>query len=86
MKYEIRFSGKAEKQILRLDPPVADRIRLLINGVNLSNPRSSGKALQDSNLWAYRAGDYRVLASIQDDVLLILVVEVCHRSRMCKPR
>jgi len=52
MKYEIRFSGKTEKQILRLDPPVADRIRLLINGVNLSNPRSSGKALQDSNLWA----------------------------------
>lgn len=30
---------------------------------------------------SYRVGDYRIVAEIHDDKVLILVVEVAHRSK-----
>jgi len=35
-----------------------------------------------SSFWRYRVGDYRILARIQDDVLLVLVVEVSNRREV----
>lgn len=35
-----------------------------------------------SGLWRYRVGDYRIVADIEDDVLVILVVDVDHRRRV----
>ncbi len=47
-----------------------------------------GKGLTEnkSGLWRYRVGDYRIVADIEDDVLLILVVDVDHRSRVYRTR
>lgn len=39
-----------------------------------------------SGLWRYRVGDYRIVADIEDDVLVILVVDVDHRSRVYRTR
>jgi mRNA interferase RelE/StbE len=46
------------------------------------NPRPAGakKLKGSSELWRVRAGDYRVIYSIHDDVLLILVVKIGHRG------
>ena len=33
-----------------------------------------------TGLWRYRVGDYRIIADIEDDVLVILVIDVDHRS------
>ncbi|WP_418834164.1 type II toxin-antitoxin system RelE family toxin, partial [Ruminococcus sp.] len=32
-----------------------------------------------SGQWRYRIGDYRLIADIQDDKVLILVLEIGHR-------
>lgn len=51
---------------------------------NCENPRVHGKGLTSdrSGQWRYRIGDYRVLADIQDDKLLILVIELGHRREI----
>lgn len=83
MTYRIRFTPKASKQIGRLDKPVARRIRLYLERLDRQNPRLVGKPLSgESGFWRYRVGDYRLLVSIQDDELLVLVVDVDHRRQV----
>ena len=51
----------------------------------LENPRAIGEALHGSllgELWKYRIGDFRVLASIQDKEVTILVVKVGNRREV----
>ena len=46
------------------------------------NLRRHGKGLTGplSGRWRYRVGDYRILCAIEDDKLIVLAVEVGHRS------
>ena len=48
----------------------------------LDDPRSLGKPLHASleNYWSYRVGDYRLICEIKDQKLVVLVVEIGHRS------
>jgi mRNA interferase RelE/StbE len=51
--------------------------------LNLRDPRSVGQALRGSTLgefWKYRVGDFRIIASIQDDRMIVLVLRVGNRS------
>jgi mRNA interferase RelE/StbE len=51
----------------------------------LEDPRSIGEALKGSKLggfWKYRVGDYRIIASIEDGALRILVVRVGNRRNV----
>ena len=68
----------------KLDRQVARRLlQFLFERVaNLDNPRSIGEALKGSRLgdfWKYRVGDYRIIASIEDKALIILVVRIGNR-------
>lgn len=88
MTWTIEFTKQANKQFSKLDKPVKQRlVNFLKNRVGkLDNPRDLGKALQGdlSEYWVYRVGDYRLLASIEDNKLLIVVVEVEHRKQVYK--
>jgi mRNA interferase RelE/StbE len=46
------------------------------------NPTKFGKPLRKEykGYWRHRVGDYRVISSIQDDILTVLVVRVGHRK------
>lgn len=46
------------------------------------DPRQHGKGLtaNRSGQWRYRIGDYRLLAEIQEEKVVILVLQVGHRS------
>ena len=50
----------------------------------LADPRSAGKPLSGplGGYWRYRVGDYRVICSIDDDVVRIFVVRLGHRSEV----
>ncbi|WP_263359972.1 type II toxin-antitoxin system RelE family toxin [Acidicapsa ligni] len=87
MKWKIRFERKAERELDRLDPQIADRIiRFLKQRVaSLDDPRSIGEALSGSELgsfWKYRVGDYRIIASIEDQQVCILIVRVGNRREI----
>ena len=88
MKYTVVFSKEALKDLKKLDKHTA---ALIIGWVrkNLEgceNPRQHGKGLTAnlSGKWRYRVGDYRLLAEIQDDKVIILMLRVGHRSEIYK--
>ena len=70
--------------LFRSDRTVAARIIKLMDRVELLvDPRSIGEALHGnlSAYWKYRAGDWRVIASIYDNLLVVEVIEIEHRSK-----
>lgn len=85
MKYQVRVSVQAQKQIRRLDREAARRIRAFIEErlVRLEHPRQVRNPLKsEERLWRYRVGDYRIIAEIQDDHLVVLVVELGHQREI----
>jgi mRNA interferase RelE/StbE len=87
MVWSIKFDHKAERDLDQLDPQVARRInRFLFERVApLEDPRSIGDALKGSELgelWKYRVGDYRIIASIEGKLVRILVVRIGNRRNV----
>lgn len=87
MSYHVEYSDDAKKSLSKMkkkDPMEALRIYNWIgkNLVDCDDPRKTGKALtgQYKESWRYRVGDYRILAEIHDDVLVILLIDIGHRS------
>lgn len=88
MKYHVEFTERALKQLKKLDKQTARLITAWIrkNIENSENPRAFGKGLTSnlSGKWRYRIGDYRVIADIQDEKVLILVLNIWHRRDIYK--
>jgi mRNA interferase RelE/StbE len=83
LAWTIEFERHAVQQLKKLDKPVARKITDYLEDVGKSGqPRGRGKALTGTlaGLWRYRIGDYRVIVDINDDVMVILAIEVGHRS------
>lgn len=73
----------------KLDRGIAARIFEELDEIaKLEDPRVRGKSLTGNlaGVWRYRVGDYRIVADIEDDVLVILVVDVDHRSKVYRTR
>ena len=87
MAWRIEFDDKAKKDLAVLDKTIARRITAFLRErvSELNDPRSIGEALKGSRLgdfWKYRVGDYRIIASIEDDALRILVVRIGNRKEV----
>ena len=91
MGYDIEFSKGFDKDLLKLDPQHKKRILDFLNDrvSQLNDPRSIGEALSGPKLgayWKYRIGDYRLIARIEDNRLLIVILEFGHRKDVYRPR
>ena len=88
MRYKLLFSKRALKELKKMDKAVSALIfawlRKNIDGA--SDPRAFGKALKGDkkDMWRYRIGDYRVLANIEDESLIIIAIEIGHRRDIYK--
>lgn len=84
MVWHISFTPRAEKEIKKLGKQESQRITRFLRERVATDPRATGKALKGElrEFWRYRIGDYRVLAKIQDEKLLVLVVHIGHRSKV----
>ncbi len=87
MAWSIEFDPRAERELRQLDPQIARRInRFLFERVaRLENPRGIGEALKGTefgDLWKYRVGDYRIIASIEDKLVRILIVRIGNRREV----
>jgi mRNA interferase RelE/StbE len=85
LAWQIKFDDASIKDLAKLDKPVARRITTFLRErvALLDDPRSIGEALKGSKLgelWKYRVGDYRIISSIEDGALLILVVRIGNRK------
>ncbi|GJD37947.1 MULTISPECIES: type II toxin-antitoxin system RelE family toxin [Methylobacterium] len=87
MAWTIDFTRTAEKDLAKLDDSAAKRILTFLRHrvSSLDDPRMIGEALKGSKLgefWKYRVGDYRVIASIEDSAVRILVVRIGNRREV----
>jgi mRNA interferase RelE/StbE len=85
--WQIEIDEAARKELGKLDPQVARRVIQFLSTrlQSVKDPRSMGQALKGStlgNFWKYRLGDIRIIASIEDDRLVILVLRVGNRKEI----
>ena len=82
--YTVEFTERAKKQLKKLDKHISALIIGWIekNLIECSNPRIYGKGLVGnmSGEWRYRIGDYRIIAEIQEEKIVILVLDIGHRK------
>ena len=86
MTYSVETTERFDKVFRKLDRYTQKLVRAWImkHLTNCEDPRAYGKALSADirGLWRYRIGDYRLLCSIQDDRLVILMLTVGHRREV----
>ena len=86
MNYSVKYKKSALKKLNNLDAPIRERIKNWIdtNLVGCENPRLHGKALHGEwhDFWRYRVGEYRIVAQIQDDKIIIFVVKIDKRGEI----
>lgn len=86
IKFHVEWSLRAQKQMRKLDKSIAEMLLRWVhkNLDNCENPRLHGKALT-ANLagqWRYRIGDYRLIAEIREQEIVILILSVGHRKEI----
>lgn len=78
--YRIELRPAAVKALRRIDPHDQPRIQGAIALLG-QNPRPPGaRALQGRDALHVRVGNYRIIYTINDDVLLVVVVTLGHRK------
>lgn len=87
MAWKVELDPAAERELDKIDLQTARRILAFLHGrvAQLDDPRSIGEALKGSKLgafWKYRVGDYRIISSIEDGALRILVVRIGNRKEV----
>lgn len=86
MKYKVIIRRKTEKQLNKLDDSMKLKIMRYIkqNLNNTDNPKKFGKALRYNlkGFWRYRVEDYRIIAKIEKDELVILIVQINKRDKI----
>lgn len=81
--YKVILTDRAIKQLKKLDKSttrmVLGWIRKNLEGC--TDPRKHGKPLVGNHAgkWRYRVGDYRLLAEIVDNEIVIYIINIGHR-------
>lgn len=77
--FRIELRPAAIRALKRLDPPVRRRIQGAI-ALLATDPRPpAARRLQGRDALRIRVGDYRIIYTVEDDVLLVVVVTMGHR-------
>jgi len=83
MSYQIELSPAAKRQFKKL--PINDKIRVgrVVNSLK-DEPRPQGckKLTNTDNLYRVRAGEFRVIYTIEDDIILITIVRIRKRNEV----
>lgn len=81
MVFKIIWSESAARQLGKLDRSVAKRILERVQALE-SDPLRSLRRLVGVPYYRLRVGDFRVIVEVAQERLLILVLQVGHRSRI----
>lgn len=89
LAWKIEYDKAAEKQLGKLDKPIAKQIRDYMREVaELDSVVDRGDPLEGNlaGLWRYRVGKYRIICDIVADVLVVYVIDIDHRDTIYKKR
>lgn len=84
MTYSIEFSPSAAKAVTKIDKRSQLRIAGVIELLAFEPRPPAAKMLRggDHGRWRVRVGDYRIVYTVEDDRLLVLVLRVAHRREV----
>lgn len=86
MPYQVTVTPAADKVIARLPQSLRSRIAGRLVALS-ANPRPPGAIkLTGQDAYRIRVGDYRIIYTIHDDRLIVLVVDVGHRRDVYRRR
>lgn len=78
--YRIELRPAAVRSVRKLDPQVRRRVQGAI-ALLAQDPRPpNARALQGRPGLRVRIGDYRIIYTVEDDLLLVVVVRLGHRG------
>jgi mRNA interferase RelE/StbE len=83
-RYRIEVARDSLRALAKLDKPVRRRVQVAIDGLG-ECPRPSGVIALQGLRGAYRrlrVGNYRVVYTIDDNRLVVLVVDLGHRGEI----
>jgi mRNA interferase RelE/StbE len=85
-KWKIEFDPAAQKELDSLDKLIARRISKFLQErvAKLDDPHRIGERLKGtlSEFWKYRVGDYRLICSLENNRLVVLVLRIGHRKEV----
>lgn len=84
-RWRVETTASFDRDFRKLDRAMQKRVlAYLLDVAELDDPRQRGKGLTGNHTgqWRYRVGDYRVLAVIDDNALIVLALNVGNRSRI----
>jgi len=87
LAWTIEFDRKAKKEFEKLGKPIQKQIdKFLLKLMKSAHPRHLGQALKGGlqSFWRYRVGDYRLICSIEDKTVTVVVLRVNHRREVYK--
>ena len=87
MAWTVELDRSAKRDLEKLDHQAAMRVLAFLRDrvSPLDDPRVIGAPLKGGKFgeyWKYRVGDYRVVASIEDKAVRILVVRIGNRREV----
>ena len=81
-KYKIEIKRSALKEIHSLPKKNLKRVLAKIESL-AENPRPfDSQKLSSQEKYRVRVGDYRILYSIEDNILIVFIVKVAHRREV----
>ena len=84
MSFHVQYTKTALKQLKKMDrfdaQLIVSWIGKNLEGCNDPRVHGKGRTANRSGEWRYRVGSYRILCVIQDDVLVIEIFSIGHRS------
>ena len=86
MAYKVTITPAADRKIAKLPMDVRRRIANRLAALS-NDPRPQGSIkLTGENAYRIRVGDYRIIYTIQDDRLIVLIIDVGHRGDIYRRR
>lgn len=80
MPWDIKFEPAARRALKSLDKPIQKRVLKALTTL-AANPTTAAnvKALQNLPAFRLRVGDWRVIYTLENEILTILIIRIAHR-------
>lgn len=83
VRYRVELKPSAERDLAALERRDRVRVARKIDALAQSpRPPGTEKLKGEEGCWRIRAGDYRIIYTVRDDVLLVLVIRIGHRREV----
>jgi len=81
--YTIHLLPSAERDLAALQVPIQKRIAARIDTLaHNPNPQGAKKLQGEQDMWRVRVGDYRILYTLRNAQLVVLVIRIGHRREV----